>query len=101
MARACGGGLVTLKGHVGDQEGLGLGAGGGANVMFHFGQGDVRGVGVAENDHAERIADQDQGDAGGVEQLGHGKIVGGERGDAAAVFHAANGGGGDFGVFIG
>ena len=44
-----------------------------------------RGVGITEHNHAQRIAHQDERHAAFIEQPGHGKIVGGERGDFFAA----------------
>jgi hypothetical protein len=78
------GGVVGAVGHVGDEEGAAEAAGDGAGVVEHLVEGDGEGVFVAEDDHAERVADQDHVDAGLVDQARGGIVVCGERGDGMA-----------------
>ena len=78
------GGVVGAVGHVGDEEGAAEGAGNGAGVMEHLVEGDGEGVFVAEDDHAERVADEDHVDAGLVDQARGGIVVRGEGGDGMA-----------------
>lgn len=78
-----------------------MGPGGGANMMFHVGHGDMGRVRITENDHAEGIADQEEGDAGFVEQSGEGIIVRGEGGDRLLTFQGADDGGCDAGSIHG
>src|SRR5688572_24638891 len=59
-------------------------------MMFDFLHGDGGGVGITEDDHADGIADEEDRDADFVEETGHRKIVGGERGDFLAAFHPAD-----------
>ena len=75
------GGLVGVVGEIADDEGSRLGAGDGGDVMLDFGERDVGGVGITEDDHADGVADEEDGDAGFIEQAGGGIVVGGERGD--------------------
>jgi hypothetical protein len=91
------GGEATTVGQIGGEQSGGLGARGGADMMFHIRHGDVGGIGVTENDHAEGVADQEEWDAGFVEQAGEGIIVGCEGGDGLLAFEGADGGGSDAG----
>ena len=85
-------GVVTVIRQVRGQQGARLGPGGGADVMLHLGHGDMRRVRIAQHHHAQRIADQNQRNAGLIEQACHRKIIGGERGNLlAARFHGADG----------
>ena len=91
------GGVVAAEGHVGDDEGAADGAANGAGVVQHLVHGDGEGVVVAEDDHGERVADEEEVDAGFVDQARAGVVVGGERGDGFALaLHFAKGGHGDF-----
>ena len=91
------GGVIAAEGHVGDEKGAGETAADGAGVMEHLVDGDGEGVGVAEDGHGEGVADEDEVDAGGVEQARGGVVVGGERGDGGAgEFALAEGGHGDW-----
>ncbi len=93
--------LVTSERQVRPEQGARFRAGGGADMMLHLRHRHVRGVRIAEHDHAQRIADENQRNARLVEQLRHRKIIGRERGDLfAARFHGADGFGGDFGFKI-
>ena len=57
--------------------------------MFHFRHCHMRCVGITQHDHAERIADKNQRNAGFIEKFCHGKIIGRERGNFfAAAFIA-------------
>ena len=59
-------------------------AGDGAGVVEHLVESDGQGVLVAEDDHAERVADEDHVDAGLVEQARGGIVIRGERRDGLA-----------------
>ena len=61
------------------------GAAHGARVVQHLVHGDGQRVFVAEHDHGEGVADEDEVDAGFVDQAGGGVVVGGERGDGLAL----------------
>ena len=71
-------------------------AGGGAGVVEHVGDGDAEGVGVAENHHAEGVADEDDVGAGSVGRLGARVVVGGDHADAGRTLHRFHQGGRDF-----
>ena len=49
---------TTPGGQVGGDKGFFRSAGYGAGVVEHVGHGHLRGVGLAEDDHAERVADK-------------------------------------------
>jgi hypothetical protein len=53
-------------------------------VVEHVGHRNLCGVGVAENDHPEGIADQQEVEPAGIEQPRRGEIIGGEAGQSAA-----------------
>ena len=80
-----------MYGHVAEDEGSGLGAGYGGDVVTHVSHGDVCGIGVAEDDHAEGIADEQDIDAAFVKQPRAGVIVGGEGGDFGFAFAGGDG----------
>ena len=89
--------MIAAEGHVGDDQGAMDGAANGAGVVKHFVHGDGEGVFMAEDDHGKRVADEQQVDAGFVDEAGAGVVVGGERGDGFALaLHFAEGGHGDF-----
>ena len=68
-----------------------------ANVVFHFFHGDEGRVRIAENNHPKRVANENEWDAGFIEEAGSGIVVGRKRRDAfAALFHSAKHWGGDF-----
>ena len=90
--------VIAAEGHVGDDEGAADGAAHGARVVEHLVHGDGERVFVAKDDHGERVADEDEIDAGLVDEARGGVVVGGERGDGLALaLHFAEGGHGDFG----
>jgi len=70
-------GCVASEGQVGGQQGARAAPGGGADVVLHFGHGDGGGVRVAQHHHSQRVAHQDQGNAGLVQEAGRRKVVGG------------------------
>lgn len=77
-----GGGIgVGIDGEVGDEEGVFGTTGGGGGVVEHVVESDVGGVGEAEDDHPEGVANEEEVEAGFVEEAGGGVIVGGEGGD--------------------
>jgi hypothetical protein len=62
-------------------------------VVGHLGELDRQGRGVALHDHAERIADQQHVDAGGVEHAREAGVVAGQHGELLAAFaHRLEGG---------
>ena len=73
--------MIAAEGHVGDDERAADGAANGAGVVQHLVHGDGEGVFVAEDDHGERVADQDEVDAGFIHQARGCVVVRGERGD--------------------
>ena len=92
------GAVIAAEGHVGDDESAANGAANGAGVVQHLVHGDGEGVVVAEDDHGERVADQQEIDAGFVDEAGAGVVVRGERGDGLALaLHFTERGHGDFG----
>jgi hypothetical protein len=56
--------VIAAEGHVGDHQRAAHGAANGAGVMQHLVHGDGQGVVVAQNHHGQRIAHQQQVDAG-------------------------------------
>ena len=84
------GGVVGVNWHVRDEQRLFCPACRRARVMQHLFQRYRRRVLVPKHNHAQRVADQDDVDAGFVEQPRRGIIVCGQRGDfLAALFHLA------------
>jgi hypothetical protein len=76
--------LVAAERHVGDEEAALAAARDAARVVGHVGEGHrQRGV-VSLQHHAERVADQQAVQAGGVEHRGEARVVAGEHG----YFHA-------------
>ena len=70
--------VVAEPRHVGDDQRRGRGPGHRCRVMRHIGHRDLQGVVVAEHDHGDGIADQDEIDAGGI---GHARtrcVIGGD-----------------------
>src|SRR5579872_3908221 len=68
--------------HVRDDECATGSAANGANVMQHFVERDGKRVVIAEDDHAERIADEKNVDAGFVKKTRGGIVVRSEAGDS-------------------
>ena len=94
--RALGRGLVAAEGQVGDDEGAFGARGHAARVVRHLGELHRQGRGVALHHHAERVADQQHVDAGGIEHAREAGVVAGEHGDFFAAFaHGLEGGQGD------
>ena len=83
--------FVSLKRQVGGDEAVRLGPGHGADVVLHFFERHVRGVRVAEDDHPQGVADEQQRHPGGVEQPGHGEVVRGQRCDRLAALALEDG----------
>ena len=77
--------MVAAVGHVDDEQGALDGAADGAGVVQHVVHGDAEGVWVAEDGHAEGVADEEDVDAGLVDQAGGGVVVGGEGGDGGGA----------------
>ena len=88
--------VVTVEGQISAEQRARLGPGGGADVVRHLVHRDVRGVRIAEHDHAERIAHEQQRHAAFVEQARHRIIISGERGDFLATLERADLVGGNF-----
>ena len=86
--------LVGAERHVHDDEGVPDAAHDGGRVAEHVEEGDREGVVVAEQGGADGIADENQRDAGLVEEAGGLEIVGGEGGDFFDAFHGHDGAGG-------
>jgi hypothetical protein len=94
--------FVTPVRQIGRQQGAGLGARRGPNVVLHLLHRHVRGVRITQHHHAQRISDQDQRQPRLVQQLRHGKIVRRERGNfLAAGFARPDRFGGDFVLQVG
>jgi hypothetical protein len=71
---------------ISDDESGGFGTGNGFDMVKHMRQSDMGGVRKTENDHAQRIADEEDVRAGLVEQACHGKVIAGQRGNGAGAF---------------
>ncbi len=67
--------VVRRIGHVGDQESVLHSAAYRAHVVKHLLHGDRQGVLVAQHDHAQRVAHQDDVDAGFVDQPCAGVVI--------------------------
>ena len=79
------GGVVSVNGEVGDNWGA-LGAPcNGAGVVEHFRHGDVRGVRVAEDDHAQGVAYEEAVNARFVEEPRGRVVVGRQHRDFVAA----------------
>ena len=74
--------VKCAEGHVRDEEGATGSAADGANVMQHFVERDGKRVVIAEDDHAERVADEKNVYAGFVEKTRGGIVVRSEAGDS-------------------
>jgi len=83
--------VIAAVGHVRDEEGAARSTAHGAGVMEHFVDGDGQGIFVAEHDHAERIADEDDVHAGFVNQARGRIVVSREAGDFLGVRESAGG----------
>jgi peptidoglycan/xylan/chitin deacetylase (PgdA/CDA1 family) len=89
--------VIAAEGHVGHKEGAANGAADGASVVQHLVHGDGEGVFVAQDHHGQRVAYQDEVDAGFVGEARGGVVVGGESGDGLALaLHLSKRGHGDF-----
>ena len=92
-----GGGLVGVIRQIGHDKRTGFGTGNGGDMVPHLGERNLCRVGITEDDHADRIAHQNERHAGLVEQSRGRIIVGGQRRDfLAARLGRANPVGGDF-----
>ena len=76
--------LVRHEGHVGDDDGLRCGADDGAGVVEDVVHGDGDSALVAEDDAADGIADENDRDAGLLDQPGGWVVVGGDHGETPA-----------------
>ena len=74
-------GVIGAEGHVGDDEGVFCAASNGAGVVDHLVERHGKGVVVAEDDHAERVADEQDVYASLVGQARSRVVVGGETDD--------------------
>ena len=79
------GGLVGHEGHIDYHQCVFRSAGYSAAMMDHVFHGYGEGVFVTQNNITQGIADQDRIDAGLVDQLCGGIIVGGEHGELGAL----------------
>ena len=61
-------------------------------MVEDVGEADVCGVGEAQDNHAEGVADEQDVDAGFVQQARHRVVVAGEGGDGASAFVSSDGG---------
>ena len=75
--------VVGVDGEVRNDEGVFGSAGNSGSMMDDLIQGDVSGVGKAEDDHAEGVTDEKDVHSGFVEKTSSGVIVSGERGKSA------------------
>ena len=77
--------VIAAEGHVGHDQSATHGAANGARVVEHLVDGDGKRIFVAENDHGQRVADENEIDAGFVDEARSGVVVCGERGDGLAL----------------
>ena len=75
---------ATSGGKVGGNECFFRPPGHGARVVDHVGHGHLGGVGVAEDDHAQRVAHKQKIEPAAIEQASCRVIVGGQTGEAPA-----------------
>ena len=97
-------GVIGAEGHVGDDEGVVGAAADGAGVVDHFVERDGESVVVAENDHAERVANEEDIDAGLIGKARSRVVVGGETDDflrCGIGLAVKESGDGDFAVALG
>jgi hypothetical protein len=83
--RALGRRLVAAERQVGDDERAFAAGGDAARVVAHFGELHRQRRGVALHHHAERVADQQHVDPGGVEHAREAGVVAGQHGDLLAL----------------
>ena len=77
--------------HVDDHQGVPHGPAHHLGVVDHLLQRHRQRGAVSLDDHRQAVADQNPLDAGGIDQAGHGVVVGGQHGDLCpAAFMAAN-----------
>ena len=89
--------VIAAERHIGNHESATHGAAHGARVVQHLVDGDGKSVFLAEHDHGERVADEDQIHAGLVDQARGRVVVRGQRGDGLALaLHLSQRGHGDF-----
>jgi len=81
LLRGC---VVGAEGHVRDEQSALHGAADGMGVVQHLVHGDGQGAVIAEDGHAERVADEEQVNAGLVDEGARGIVIRGERGDGLA-----------------
>ena len=75
---------ATPCGKIGSDECFFRPTGYGTRVVNHVGHGHLGGVGLAEDDHAERIADEQKIEPTAIEQTRGRVVVGGQPGEAPA-----------------
>ena len=78
-------GLVGAEGHIGNDEGALGAAHDGLGVMDDFVHGDGHGGVVAQDDHAQGIANEDAGNTGLIDETGAGVVVAGDHGETLAA----------------
>ena len=79
--------VVRQVRHVADDERVLRASGDGSGVMDHLVHGYAQRVGIAEDHHAEGVADEDDVGAGGVGDFRGGIVVCGEHPDALHALH--------------
>ena len=90
-------GLIRQERHIADDVRKLRAAFDGGRVDDHLVHRDGHGGVIAQHHHAQRIADEDQIDAGFVDGERAGIVVGGDHGDGfAALFLGVQGGDGNF-----
>jgi len=82
--------LVGAEGHVGHDQGAAGGRSHRPGVMEHLLHGHGQGVGAAEDDHGQGVADQDHVRAGLFHQPGRWEVVGGDHGQPAGALGRAD-----------
>ena len=84
------------EGHVDDHQGVPHGPAHHLGMVDHLFQRHRQRGAVPLDDHRQAVADEDPLDAGGIDQPGHGVIVGGQHGDLSpGRFHGGELGHGD------
>ena len=79
------GGVVGVEGHVPDEQAGGGATGDRPGVVEHLLHAHRQGARVAEHEHPQRVADEQDGDRGGVEDARCGVVVRGDDGEAAPM----------------
>lgn len=81
-----GGSVVGVDGEIRDDESLWFCPGYCFQVVKNVREGDVCGIRVAEDDHAEGVSDEEDVEPGFIKQAGHGIVVAGECGYGTGSF---------------